>query len=85
MRSLTPEQQAHLRFVRRHVPEPTRIEADSIPFIWPDDYGWASAFSCEEITIPSNELRRILFIEGRTKYWAWSYDGKTPLFPEWDL
>lgn len=69
------EIQAHLRFVRRHTPEPTRIPHDRIFFKWP------SRFNRDDKGVIE---RRRFSLNGNSTFWAWTFDGKTPLFPEYD-
>lgn len=88
---MTHAEKIHLQFVLRHAPEPSRCEHDSIEFVWPDETDWSNAFQDPDdfdwsfMQSRKGRLSRVLFtLNGRCKFWAWSLDGKTPLFPEVD-
>lgn len=80
------EIQAHLRFVRRHIPEPTRCETPVIRFVWPQklDLSLDNASPKYEPMSTGELHRRRFSLNGNSTFWAWTFDGKTPLFPEYD-
>lgn len=84
---MTTEEESHLRFIRRHIPEPSQFPYPVLRFRWPSDppmFTQDSDVVPDCVSVSTGELKKVLFIEGSTKYWGWTYDGKTPLFPEWD-
>lgn len=81
---MTTEEESHLRFIRRHIPEPSQFPYPCLTFRWPHESLGIEGSIPDCVSVSTGELKKALFIEGSTKYWGWTYDGKTPLFPEWD-
>ncbi len=77
-------QSDELQKYRFRVPEPSHLPGHWCRYVIDSDYNFAKAFSGEYETmspLKTGEFRKILVRENGGAYYAWSADGKTPIFP----
>jgi hypothetical protein len=72
--------------IRCRIPEPTWVEHPFVRFVWLESdpisfFDWNNFEPSDYSTIKTGTLERKRFVEPGVTYWAWTFDGVTPVFP----
>lgn len=73
-----------LQKYRLRVPEPCDFKGEIVRYIHETKPNWAALFSDDPPAfepMKTGDFRRIRICENGGSYYAWSADGKTPIFP----
>lgn len=77
--------QSHaLQEARLRVPEPAHCDSEVVRYVLPEQtplFFWKLGEPVDITPIKTSEFRKKRFRDGGACFWAWTADGKTPVFP----
>lgn len=77
-------QSDELQEIRLRVEEPSRVEYPIVKYLLRPTvpFGFREMSEAEMMKpVETGQLEKKMFVDGGARFWAWTADGKTPIFP----